>query len=387
MAGQLADVAPSPLGVLPASAAILQAAQEGTPPAAETPAISLSDLRSRLAERGVDVAMSYVVDWSRVPVGAGRADMIGRGLMDSSATVDLERLAGVPGATAFVQHQWKGGGDGSSALGIYQSFSNIDADDFQRVYEVWYEQRLSADRVRIKVGQVDANSEFAAVDGAGDFINASMGFSPTVFLLPTYPYPAPSVNVFVSPTAHLSVGAGVYGSQSAAARWRQPFVIAQATGSWSLSEGRDGYLRLGTWQQDQVVEDGPARPSAGHYVVAEQALWRLADGASHLRVFGQLGVTGAVTEGADRHLGGGLLWSGLGRFRPGDAVGFGATLARMGEAAEHPGVSELAMGPFVRMALAEWFVLTPDVQLVRHAGGDPDAGTRAVATLRLSATF
>ncbi len=66
---------------------------------------------------------------------------------------------------------------------------------------MWFEQRLLGGRARLKLGQVDANGEFGVVQSAGEFINASAGFSPTRYGRPTYPDPVPSVNVFLLPAA------------------------------------------------------------------------------------------------------------------------------------------------------------------------------------------
>src|ERR1700759_1868267 len=69
---------------------------------------------------------------------------------------------------------------------------------------------MLAGRLRIKVGKVDAPTEFAAPAGGAGVLNSSFGYSPTLFLLPTYPDPAMSVNAFYYPAPWLSFSAGVY---------------------------------------------------------------------------------------------------------------------------------------------------------------------------------
>jgi carbohydrate-selective porin OprB len=59
-----------------------------------------------------------------------------------------------------------------------QVYSNIDAASRTTLYELWFEQKWMAGKVRIKSGKIDANSEFAVVESASDFLNSSMGFSP-----------------------------------------------------------------------------------------------------------------------------------------------------------------------------------------------------------------
>lgn len=373
-------------------AASRQSAAEQVAPAApeELPETAWSAFKSRLSAAGVDAGVSYLSDWSRMPKGTSASPLVGRGLMDSTVSLDLEKLAGLKGATIFMDHQWMSGSDASGALGIYQYFSNIDNANFQSLYELWYEQKFDGERIRLKAGRVDANSEFAAVDAAGDFINASMGFSPTIYLLPTYPSPAPSLNLFADPHPQLNLGVGVYGSQTGTARWRQPFLIAQATGRWSLADGLDGYLRVGAWKQNQDLEEGLTMAASGRYVVAEQTVWRAAsgpEGTGDLKVFGQFGFTNSPTDAADRHLGGGLILNGLGHRRPNDAFGVGATYIRMGTQSDFAGASELAFGPFLRLKVAPWLSVIPDFQYVRNPGGDPDATAAAIGTLRLSAEF
>ena len=65
-----------------------------------------------------------------------------------------------------------------------QAFVNNDADDFTALYELWYEQYLFDDVVRVKIGKLDANSEFAYVEHGGEFIHSSPGVSPSILSFP-----------------------------------------------------------------------------------------------------------------------------------------------------------------------------------------------------------
>ncbi len=352
------------------------------------PTVSWDEIKARLANRGLEVEAGYVSDVSRVP---GTAQVIARGLSTVSADVDLGRvLPRLHGTRAFVSHLWKGGSDGTARIPLTQAFSNIDNFNFQKLYEAFIETTFERVPLRVKVGQVDANSEFAAVDGGLDFVNSSMGFSPSIFLLPTYPNPTPSANVFVDPVRHVHVGVGVYAQAEGPHRWTHPFVIGQVAGDWTAGDGYDGYVRVGGWRQGVEDEFGVATPHGGAFVVAEQTVWQSApgqEGTRSLKVFGQVGVTNSVLTPVSRHIGAGASWTGLLKGRAADVFGVGATAARMGLASDFPGVTELAFGPYYRLSVAERFQVGPDVQFVLHPGGDPTASTMTVLTVRVTAAF
>jgi carbohydrate-selective porin OprB len=344
--------------------------------------------RDRLASAGYTIALSYVSDTSRVPVENAGARTVARGLFDASVAIDLQKAAGLAGVSAFVQYLWREGPNGSSYLADAQGFSNIDAEDFQRVGEAWFEQRLAADRLRLKLGRVDANTEFAAVEAAADFLNSSMGFSPTISQLPTYPNPAPSLNVFVSLHPRLRIGAGLYGASPGPTRWRRPFAIGEIGSKWTLGAGLHGRVTVGGWRQR--IGDGNAARGLGGYAIAEQAIWRGAGPAPDrgLTAFAQWGHSSSETCSTDRHLGGGVIWRPSSDARRLDAVGAGVTRVRFGLRAGAPGAHELVFGPFARLRVTEWLGLTPDLQFLRFPPGDSRAGrTIAVATLRMTLDF
>jgi len=173
-------------------------------------------LRSRLERAGVVMEGSYVFDWATVLTGGIRQRDTTRGLIDLNITLDLEALAGLGDGTLFFDVYAQHGRNVSDDAGDLQGISNIDADDVTEIAELWYEQWLANDRLRLKVGKVDANSEFAFVDAAGEFINSSAGVSPTLFVLPTYPDPAWSLNLFAYPSRGIYAGVALYDGASAA---------------------------------------------------------------------------------------------------------------------------------------------------------------------------
>ena len=141
--------------------------------------------REQLATRGLAFNGQYVHDWSKV---VGYADEpsngLGRYSFDLSLAIDTERLHGWRGGTGFArlkQHQKEFGGEYDLSTQLY---SNIDAPCRTSIYEFWLQQSLLGGKLRIKAGKLNANSEFAVVQTASDFLNSSMGFSPDHRCLP-----------------------------------------------------------------------------------------------------------------------------------------------------------------------------------------------------------
>ena len=89
-------------------------------------------------------------------------------------SVDTKALLGLYGGTFSVDFQNQNGRNGSDKLtGDVQGFDNDDADGRTQVSELWYQQLFFVDKLRIKVGKVDANTEFAFPEYGTGFLNSS----------------------------------------------------------------------------------------------------------------------------------------------------------------------------------------------------------------------
>ena len=342
---------------------------------------------------GFTFGVATHVDASRAVRGETEGRGALRSLQVASLQVDLQALLGVPGATVYAEGQSWLGHNHSDDLGDVHGYSNIDAAEFRDVAELWYEQRLLGDALRLKGGYVDANREFIYVENGGGFINSAMGFSPTMFVLPTYPDATLGLVGFAYPGAGSYLGLGVWdGSATAtAAGARQDLLLLGEAGrSWSL-DGRPGRLGVGGWYHsgsfarlDQEAVVGSAR---GWWAVADQTLWS-AGGESGGRVAGyfQLGVADGRVSELTRHLGVGLAWTGLVPARGEDVLGLGVSrveLSRersLGYDAHSETVGEL----YYELRLPYGVTLRPDVQYLHDLGGVKASRDLVVATLRAS---
>lgn len=353
-------------------------------------------LRPLLSSVGLEVEALYLYDVSGV-TGGLRRDLIGRGLLSAGLTADLATTVGLTGATLHAGILSHAGPDGSALTGDIQAYSNIDAERFTHLAEAWYEQRLGGDRVRVKAGQVDANSEFAVVEPATEFINASAGFSPTMYGLPTYPEPVPSLNLFVRPAGWLTLGAGVYrGPLARAARAGAPggaaFAIGEGAVSWT-----GGRIAAGYWRHPgayaPLFAGGFQRAPQGWYASLEQRLTQRPDGpegedaAPGLTLFAKYGRADDRISEFGQHLMVGVVREApFGRAS--DATGLMVSHVDLSDAAAAGFAgNETAIEVFYRTPLLGFLAARPDLQLVLQPAGDPTTPAALAATVRVELTF
>ncbi|MEM9882483.1 MAG: carbohydrate porin [Planctomycetota bacterium] len=410
-----------------------------TAPASETPPAPTPDADAPLAEReeltgnwgglrddlaaaGLTVAAENVLEASTVFAGGVDEDASLRNLFTLGLELDTAPGLGVEGGTFFVQYlsvTAERGGSGDA--GDLQGFSNLENDrSLDVIYELWYEQKLFDERLRIKVGKIDANSEFAAVapiqafSAAGELTHSSAGFVPTILGFPSYPDPATSVNVFVTPVrgdaGELTFGYGFYdgaaGVDGVPTGSRGPstffsndrsddyFHIAELQWSWPTLAGLpDGGLSVGGWYHGgafPTFSGGTDTGTAGAYATIQQRLTAPADPDAEdgLYVFAQLGVADEDVTEVARLYAAGLVQVGLGTARPADLLGLYASLA---ELSDTPGTTfdgdELAIEAFYRAQLTPAVYLQPGLQLIVNPGGDAILDDALVGQLRLGVTF
>lgn len=226
----------------------------------------------------------WVLTGASVVEGAWSADAAGL-LQLTVVGLDAEFAAGL---TTRVEVMSKWGHEGLE-FAPSQGLSSLDAASFVGPGEVWLEWSAGADGKaggsRVKAGWVDANSEFAGTGAASDFANPSFGLSPVLAMLPSYPEPAPSLNVFTSPwRGGAEAGAGVYrsvdGEWSAVAQLmgtmpRAPVVVT--AGVAAPLAGAAGLDPAGYLIMERPPEEGVA--AFGSLAVAGHAeLWHVAGG-------------------------------------------------------------------------------------------------------------
>jgi porin len=373
-------------------------------------------LRPKLEDMGLSFKASLTIDSSwNLQGGLDTADHAFRHRFDANLTLDTQKLVGWKGGTFFLDFYTINGDNGSAKLtGAVQAFDNIDAPGRTQVAELWYEQKLLDDCLRVKVGKIEANSEFAYVNNECRFLHcgslhSSSGFSPTILDFPTYPDPAMGLVVYGYPTPWLQLGFGLFdgalqegiatGSRGPATFFGEPadlFLIGELGLVWSLQqETLPGRLGVGGWGHTGTFDrfDGNAQNgTAGGFLVLSQTVYRMNPADKEcdrgLALFAQYGWADPNVSRINHHVGLGAEWKGALPMRKNDVTGLYASWAVL---TDRPGAgftqrSEVALELFYKVQLTPWLSVKPDLQYLINPGG-VGRNNALVATLRLEITF
>ena len=333
-----------------------------------------------------------------------------RNLLDLRINVDTKALAHLDGGQFSIDFQNEAGRNGTALVGDLQGFDNIDADGRSQISELWYQQKLFDDRLRIKVGKVDANTEFAFPDFGGGFINSSIGHSPTITGLPTYPDGASSVNVFVYPKRWAYVGVGAYdgsgidgvhtGQYGPSRLWHSNesyFFIGEIGARWLLKDQTlPGHFGVGAHYHTgefATFEGGQQTGAAGVYMTLEQKLWHQnyynkTDANGLYALFQYAHANGHVSQVQD-YFGAGLTFTGPYLKIVPDSLGVAVEAAHLSDA-EGAGFSanfETDVEAYYNFQVKPYLALKPDIQYILSPGGDKNVNDAIVATLRVTLTF
>lgn len=116
-------------------------------------------LLSHLSIQANEFSANIINDTSRLVSGGIDKTTAIRTLASISAEFSLN-----DNYTLYADVAMLRGDNGTLDTGAIQAYSNIDEDEFSKIYEVWIEGNYQDRSVRFKLGQIDANSEFAYVN-------------------------------------------------------------------------------------------------------------------------------------------------------------------------------------------------------------------------------
>lgn len=358
------------------------------------------------ALRALSVSAIYTAD----TVGAvtGVTPKAGRYLdnLDMTADVDLGAAVGWQGATLHAHVLSNQGGAPNALAGTLQGIDNIEVSDTRvRLFQLWVQQDLGPASVR--AGLYDLNSEFYASEAAGLLIHPSFGIGselaatgpkgPSIF-----PSTALSVRVNLALGGRGYARAAVLNATSGVPGDRGGVDLDFDEGLLAIAEaGLEGPTRLGVgaWRYSQRQDHiraldragAPVRRRAqGVYLLGERRLFGrnagpegtaflrigLSDGqTTPFRGGWQAGVLVARPFAARPH---GLLAIGVQQ-----GVLSGPFRANLRDGGPRPARAETGAEVTYSDRISRRITVQPDLQWVRHAGGDRDARDRLIATLRV----
>ena len=396
----------------------------------------LFGLRPKLARDGITFDPYLIVDYSKVLLGG--LDTHGdsfRERFNFPVQLDTEPLFGLHGGTIVAIYQLQNGGNASHQFtGDAQNFSfATDANDRSQLGQLWYQQLLFDDTVRIRAGKLDANSDFDVMDNVQEFLNNSFQTSPTLALMPSFPDTGTGVQIFFEPKSGFYAGTGVFdgsgargvetgevGPQHFFDRPEDLFLIAETGARYKLRIANrkwPGKLAFGAWYDtnpfDRLDGNGKTKGTGGAYLTFDQLLWRpyrqrpvtagppFANPQAQpeeeeypggIGMSASLGWADPLVNRIDFNALAGVAWTGPITGRPLDVFGVGATYAHFSRGLETRDDYELAIETLYRIRFTRYISLKPDLQYIIHPSG---SGTLAesirpntlVVDLRLEVAF
>ena len=225
--------------------------------------------RASLAASGISYSLNYVGEYYNVTSGGLSRGSTFNGLVDFATDVDLEKLVGWKGGTLHANVYYiHGEGPTTKRIGNIFAVSNLEALETFRLDELWFEQALLEDKLKIKLGALAADTEFFISDTAGAFLNGTFGWagilaSNMIQGGPAYPLTSMGARLQYDPNDNLTVMAAIYNGSPA-----DPFAddaqednkhgtdfrfgdsaLMIVEGAFKYEAGLPGTLKLGGWKQ------------------------------------------------------------------------------------------------------------------------------------------
>jgi porin len=378
---------------------------------------SLGGLRPGLARAGIGVSATY---YGEAFANSGGIKQGGKydGVLDVAIDADMKKLGLWRGlcfhTNGFQIHGQSISGDN---LGVLMPVSSLEALPATRLFELWLEQHMFNDNLRVRVGQLAADTEFILSEGGGFFLNGTWGW-PSITASdmpgggPAYPLATPGVRIAIMPEKPASLMIGVFNGNPAGNCAGDPQVCNNNGLDFSLDvpallmvegalkyneDSLAGIFKIGGWNsfdtfESQTVDIGgnliaetgePGRPldnNWGLYAIIDQLIWRVpgSEDPKGVGLFARF-----IGAPQDRNLvsfyvDGGVTFSGMFRRRPDDAIAIGLAYTGISNAVTAFDVTsgepvarnyELLLELCYTMQIAPGWTLQPDFQYFWQPGG------------------
>jgi porin len=339
------------------------------------------------------------------------------GRYDFSIEADLDKMAGLKGASLFASAQggWSEGIDPRSVGSLAGVNGDAVGNHAVRLREFWFNQNLLDDRLRIRLGKIDLTGGFEckgcsvafdtnayANSERNQFINNNLVNNPTI----PFPNKTLAAVVLVHPIDSLYLAAGVADAngkvgvvETAFEKPHRYFTVGEAgylADVPSPNGPMSGAYRVGVWNdprsKDRFDGDDPKSGTSGFYMSADQTLLKenaTAGDAQGLGAFARLGFADEDVSAIRFFWSAGVQYTGLVPGRDADVLGFGVARSRVsGEAgAGFTAAQETVYELYYNIEVTPWLHLSPDIQFIANPGGRHDTRDATVVGLRLNIAF
>lgn len=376
--------------------------------------------RTALEDRGVDIALGLTSIYQHNARGGARTLHRVSGSYDLELTLDLGKLGLLDGGTvyALADGSWD---DGISDAGYVGDLFGVNGDAGGNLpinlTELWYEQALLDEKLRIRFGKLDLSVDFDtnayANDETAQFLNNALISTGNIPL----PDTGHGIQFVATPCEWFYFGAGVADADAVGTQtgfrtaYHGPahtFSIYEfgLTPTWDTPLGKlPGNYRFGLWYDPQPKErffndlDGRRRTipletdDLGFYVNFDQLVLQenpqVEGDEQGLGLFFRYGYANGNVNEIDNFWSVGGQYRGLIPRRDDDVLAFGVAQGQLSEQlrlADMDPRRETVLECYYNIQLLPWLNLSPDFQWILRPGGE-DGRDAFVAGLRLQAAF
>lgn len=188
--------------------------QETKPPPPGVPIPEAAALGQKLANDGIYFQLGYVWNFNALVSGGLKTGVVPNGELFFGSVLDLQKLAGVTGASIHITLDERSGFGLSSNVGTNEAIGNNVGPTRQiRLSEFYWEQAIDNDRIDIQVGRTNPTLNFATSDISCQFVGGAICAQPDSWYSSNLnnPYPMSTwggfVNFQATPDVYLRAGA------------------------------------------------------------------------------------------------------------------------------------------------------------------------------------
>jgi len=332
--------------------------------------------------------------------------------LDLQIAAERGSIFGIPGLSGLLYGLYNNDNEFSGEyVGDNHIVSNIDAPRAWRLYEAWLDWAPESERVSVRAGLYDLNSEFDVTETGGLFLNSAHGigtdFSQSGLNGPSI-FPATSLALRVRSAwgeggyGQFAVLDGVPGdpddpesNEIDLSSDDGALVVAEV--GWSGGDWRK--LAVGAWVYtadfDPLTSPGGLQDDGneGWYAIADRTAWRGEN--AELGAFLRVGQAEERYNPFSGYIGFGASLAGFSRSRPDDELGLAVAMGLTGDDFEDSRALE-ALGTddhettielTYRAPITDWLTLQPDIQYIINPGTDPGLDDAVVVALRFELSY
>ena len=377
----------------------------------------------RLSAQGIDVDLSVTQIYQQnLRGGISKHRRAGRynGSYDLEFLADIQKLFGIEGGTLYIHSEgsWPRTDYDEIAVG---SFFGINGDFAGRrsidVTELWYEQAMLDDTVRIRIGKLDLTGGFEcrgcpvsfdgstyANDETSQFLNNALVNNPAI------PFPQNGLGaiVFWNPIEwwYASMGASDAQADLRETGFRTTFhgqdyffYIAE-TGVVSELDSANGLLqgsyRIGLWYDPQPKANSDEirnrSDDVGFYVSCDQLLAKEnsdPQDTQGLGMFFRYGYADSNRNDLSNFFSLGVQYEGVFEGRDSDVLGFGYAQGFFADSADTTFTSdyENVFELYYNAQITSWLNISPSFQYIGNPGGNDSVSDAVVFGVRAQMNF